>query len=303
MRRFSKLEQKIQTIIFASGIDKELIGVDISGFVLKSTNKNESSTEILEMAEAALGDTMRMEVDYSYKDGDNLKSYLYFEKTYINSLNLEVYFESKHLINVLRLFKSSKIGFFHPFYLSESSGCGIFADEAHSYHSRFCFGEIFSLTYKEINEINKFFKDTYKEEKYNDDIEKMLLIFHESYRISSIELKLILRVIIFEMMIQDSTELVYRISRTLAVFLGINETESENILRKVKKIYTARSKYVHNGDRKNIMTDEIFFNTLDICRRIIANLLLLDSSKTSIAEIYEKCNKSGFGSNPFNIKL
>ena len=54
------------------------------------------------------------------------------------------------------------------------------------------------------------------------------------------------------MLIDGNAELNYRLARSLAVLLGKDKDESKDIFEKCKKIYNARSKYLHEGQTKNI---------------------------------------------------
>lgn len=130
-------------------------------------------------------------------------------------------------------------------------------------------------------------------------INKMLDIFHESFLTENKHLAFVLRIMILEMLIEGNAELSFRIARSVAVFLGKTEVESVQIHEICKKMYTARSKYLHDGITKGI-TEEMQRNALEISRRVIANLYFINED---ISNIRETIYRGGYGANPYQVKF
>lgn len=202
----------------------------------------------------------------------------------------------KKVINILRLFKSSNIGLSWSFLFNSSCGTIINATPQHVIPDR-TYSVPLALTDDEKIKISKL--QIPETEQLNGQIQKMLTVFHESFRVENKYLSFILRIMILEMLIEGNAELSYRISRTVAVLLGKNEEESSRIEKICKKMYSARSKYLHDGITNDI-TQEMQYNALDISRRIIANLAIIN---TNLPDIRSVLHKSSFGSNPYNVQF
>lgn len=300
--------EEIREVVFVNGIDVNLVGLKINNFELKKTEnfnlkKNDlciTPKETHKIGDRFLGDTFGRGYEYSNIDEDGMKYYLYFEKVFNEKEHKsgEFHYETMHLINVLRLFKSSSVGFFCPLSVNSSGGCGAFADDRHSFHTVIDGDGPLLLTENEKTLINDFYSKTYKK-KHNKIVSKMIPLFHDSYRIFSTELKFTLRVTILEILLEGNNELKFRLSRTVAVLLGKDKEESEEIFEKFKKIYDARSDFLHNGEVKKIDAN-VFIDALNISRRIIANLMYIEDD---LKTIFAKVNSSGFGSNPYKVEM
>lgn len=294
-------------IIFVSGVDLSLVGTNINGYTLKCTKSTPTDDSDVIAPNHRAYDIGRRFLgfdrisgqgyDYCLFDEHKKEYFLYFEKD-ILSFGLETFYQTQHLINCLRLFQNSAIGFYCPLIVNSSGGCCAMPDVFHTYHSVYSFeaGRLNSID--NMTELTKFYDDTYTGT-YSESVQKMLKLFHDSFRMYSQELKLIQRVTMLEMLVDGNAELSYRIARTVAVFLGRDIDESKEIFNQTKKIYNSRSKYLHEGNTNKI-DKQIMRDALNLTRRVLANFLYI---KCGMQEFRERIDIAGFGSNPFDVKM
>ena len=300
--------------IFVSSMNPNLLGLTINGYQLKKTlsyneyksSKEEDKKKLFYLIDAKVFRGLFNFNSYPYKYYNKIQSasnlyindyndysYLYFEKIFSGS-PLSYIHEQEHLVNSLRLYKSSNIGFFQP--VDDNSA--IFSDPARSFHAghRGAVAELFSLEAEEYDKIQNFYFQTFDWSKrpMAETIKTMLIFFHESYRMESIVLRFLLRMIILEILVDGIGDLSYRISRATAILLGKTETESRLLFKTVKSLYNARSKYLHKGDMQSITID-MGYAALEISRRIIATLMYSDKSLDAVRQLLKE---SGYGSNP-----
>ena len=222
-------------------------------------------------------------------NGDN-PFYIYIMKETDNIYSI------RQAISILRLCKSSNIGLSWSFLFSASGGAivntiphYVIPYYTHSTPLTMTNDEKIKISALQIPEIKQL----------NGQVQKMLTVFHESFHVENEYLSFILRIMVLEMLIDGNAELSYRISRNVAVLLGKDEEESIQIEKICKKMYSARSKYLHDGIANDI-TQEMQYNALDISRRIIVNLALMN---TNLSDIRAILHKSSFGSNPYNVQF
>ncbi|MEG2175226.1 MAG: HEPN domain-containing protein [Oscillibacter sp.] len=298
----------VKEIIFVSGIDATLVGMNINGYELKCSklvpspeDSDEISTtkRVFDLGKMFLGmeRTIGQGLSYSSTDTNGIEFFLYFEKEIDNDCSSS-YFETQHLINCLRLFQNSRIGFFCPLSVNSVGGCVTMPDVYHTFHSIWSLEAPDFSGQEHCSEINGFYSETYTPH-YNNTITKMLYLFHDSFCMHSEELKLIQRVTILEMLIDGNAELTNRLSRTVAVFLGRDLQESREINTRMKQIYLARSKYLHDGNTDKI-NSKLMNDALDLSRRVIANLLYV---QCDLKDLRNQLDEAGFGTNPFGIKI
>jgi len=211
-----------------------------------------------------------------------------------------------HLVNCCRIFKASKIGFSEVFFFGKNGLLGGYSCYFPSAYVGGVNGDKFCLSESEKPEFAKFFEDinsnisyTAKELMGMDDAQstspllKMFKIFHQSFSIRDVSIATLLRTIIFEMLIEGNTELTYRISRSIAVLLGKDIDQAVKIERKFKKLYNARSQYVHAG--KCIDMEHAKFALETVCDLLKKLCSISDDMKT----IQGKLHQGGFGSYPY----
>jgi hypothetical protein len=167
-------------------------------------------------------------------------------------------------------------------------------------------GDKFNLSEDEKVEFAKFFQDTYSHFPYTpkeimgiDDkqstsiLPRMFNIFHQSFSVTDISTAAVLRTIVLEMVIEGHVELNNRLARSIAVLLGKNTDHAVEIEKEVKKIYGARSKYVHDG--KHIKKEEAELSLKMVCEFLKKIYTITDDIET----VRNKLHQSGFGNPPF----
>jgi len=92
----------------------------------------------------------------------------------------------------------------------------------------------------------------------------------------------------------DHQELSYRISRSVAVLLGQNESDSQKIYSSIRNLYDKRSNLVHNGI--SVITDTDITNLRHFVRESIKIIYKSGKDRENIMNVL---NSSGFGSKPF----
>jgi len=167
-------------------------------------------------------------------------------------------------------------------------------------------GEKLSLSDNERTEFAEFFRDTYShfpytakevmritDDKASSPLPRMFDIFHQSFSVTDISTAALLRTSVLEMLLEEGSELSYRLARSIAVLLGNNIEKSVEVFKSVKKIYGARSKFVHNGKRIKKEDAELAHKiTCDVLRKLYA---INDNMKT----IQSMLHQGAFGIPPF----
>lgn len=223
--------------------------------------------------------------------------YVFLEKN--TTKDYEIY----PIISTLRLFKTSRLGLYYP--LSYDNSGKIVSEIVFGYPSSIMeSSEIKNFALDEQEQIK--IKEFYDKVLYylnNPTIQTMIEIFNTSYSVMNTNIGFIMRVTILEMLIDGNAEMTYKLSRSVAVLLGKTKEKSEDIFKKCKKIYEARSKYLHEGKTKKITSGNQFL-ALDYSRRVIANLIdIFYEKQIDITTIRVALNEAGFGDNPFNVKF
>ncbi|SEU10469.1 hypothetical protein SAMN05443270_3184 [Lacrimispora sphenoides] len=106
----------------------------------------------------------------------------------------------------------------------------------------------FNLEDNEILKLEEFYELYKKIDKNKKIIDRMIDLWMTSRRTPSFDIKFILHVTILEMFINGNTKLSYRLSRSIAVLLGNSRENSKEIYNNVKKLYNARSRFLHDGE-------------------------------------------------------
>lgn len=120
---------------------------------------------------------------------------------------------------------------------------------------------------------DQYFPKLYRSEQ-NNSYRAMLRTYDSSYLLGVEELEYIMLFSILEMLFgTGNTEITYQISRGTALLLSSSSSEMKTIFQQMKKLYTARSKYVHNGTNISI---ENLFELREIVRRVLIKLVDLN---------------------------
>lgn len=285
------------TIYVLQGVDKSLVGLTIDGWTIKAAHKSPiggddylvSGIPLFPKFDKLLSVQNIMQSTLYLHNGSN-PFYIYLEKETTNIYSV------KKAITFLRLYKDSTVGLSLPLLLNEAGGCII--NGLPNYSLAYNTSTLPLLLSEQEKEDIANLSNTHKEGT-KDYINKMLDVFHESFLTENKYLSFVLRIMILEMLIEGNAELSFRIARSVAVFLGKTEDESIQIHDICKKMYTARSKYLHDGITKDI-TEEKQRYALEISRRVIANLYFINDDINRIREVIYR---GGFGSNPYQVKF
>lgn len=204
-------------------------------------------------------------------------------------------FDIRFVIDACRLFKLSKIGLYYPISANVEGGCIINELGAYAYENKNHIDnlEVFSLTEIEYEGLQELYRKLLGPQ--SDSVKRMIELFHEAYRTENPDIAFILCITVLEMLIEGNAELSFRLSRSVAVLLGKNKDESSEIYDNCKKMYSARSAFLHDGSASKIKK-EYRLLALDYSRRIIANLLNKDLKQ--VRNTLEACS---FGDNPYSV--
>ena len=139
---------------------------------------------------------------------------------------------------------------------------------------------------KEIYSINSFISKTKLDFKDLNFSSKLLssaaFLYDQSYTASVPTLRFIVCVIGLESLLVDGkSELSYKLSRNCAMLLSSNSDEYLKLFSKMKKIYSKRSDYVHNGFVKSLEENEIV-ETRNILRNVIFKIIEKNISQESL---------------------
>lgn len=302
------MQKDIHCVYLLRGIDENLIGFSLDGWKIKSIHKNKLENEnptrenlysLLEHCTDKINDIFfydQLDADECFVENP---CYFYLEKEVPEPPNIDA-FNIQSIISTIRLFNTNSLGTVCQITYSQDSATLIKHDCDYTSYEFNTEVSNFKLLDNERNEIQEFYKKVV--ENKSENIKNMLDFFHESYRITNSYIAFILRVVILEMLIDGNAELNYRLSRSVAVLLGKTKEESFGIYDKCKKIYSQRSKYLHEGQTEKI-TPEYQLLALDYSRRVIANLIEIVNNNIGIKEIRDILHTSGLGDNPFNVKF
>lgn len=105
----------------------------------------------------------------------------------------------------------------------------------------------------------------------NDQFNKALRTYNLSYYIGFPELEFIMLFTILEMLFSEGhSEISYQISRGTSLLLSNSTEEMKSNFKKMKNLYTARSKYVHEGT--SIKSEELI-ELRELVRKIILKFI------------------------------
>lgn len=109
-------------------------------------------------------------------------------------------------------------------------------------------------------------RDLFRSGHHNEKFRQMKRLYLSSYLTDDANLSFVMLSVVLEMLFGGNSELSYRISRGVGMFLSTGREEARNLFTRMKKLYLMRSKYVHEGQRVN---DEQLFELREIVRRVI----------------------------------
>ena len=107
----------------------------------------------------------------------------------------------------------------------------------------------------------------------NDSFKSMLKMYDRSYLIGITESEYIMLFSILEMIFGSGhSEITYQISRGTALLLSQSSDEMNTIYKQMKKLYTVRSKYVHNGTKVPL---ERLYELREMVRKVLIRLVVI----------------------------
>lgn len=212
-----------------------------------------------------------------------------FDKTVVNNYLFP-------LFRKLRLFKDGNIflprHYYYPNYKKRNPKAIMRAGTI-----RYIVKDKFVLKNLEVNDLVEFTKKT-KIPIYQPYIQLAFQNFETSYHIMEQELQFLLLMISLEALFNPAKgELRHRISRSIAVLLGNNKSQSDSIFSEMKKFYDKRSDLVHNGKVK--ISNQEIKKLRHFVREAIKSLIIINKKKDDILLILDQ---AGFGDNLFSIR-
>jgi len=277
-------------IYLANGVDTSLIGFELGGWKVKVVYEKPTGQDDVTSGFEYPRRVLNISTFYpNYHILAENPYCLYLEKKSVSI------FDIRPVIDACRLFKPSKMGLYYPISANAAGGCIINALSPYAYENKNHIDGVGAFSLTETEQIG--LQDLYQKllEPQSDSVKRMLELFHEAYRTENPDIAYILRITILEMLINGNAELSFRLSRSVAVLLGTNRDESSEIFEKCKKMYSARSTFLHDGSASKIEKEHRYF-ALDYSRRVIANLLSRD-----LKEVRNTLEVCGFGDNPYDV--
>lgn len=151
-------------------------------------------------------------------------------------------------------------------------------------------GPIYSLKEDEIDQLQKFLKDTRMP--FKDYIQLAFENFELSYGVHPTNVAFLSLINGLEALFNPGGgEIRYRLSRNCAVLLGNDKQEATEIYKNVKRFYSLRSSIVHSSKKINVEREELI-KLRDYLRESIKNALRINKSKEEMLDIL---NAKGFG--------
>lgn len=129
---------------------------------------------------------------------------------------------------------------------------------------------------------------------HNDSYKSMIRTYDTSYLLGICESEYITLFSILEMLLgSGNTEITYQISRGTALILSNSENEMLEIYKQMKKLYKARSQYVHSG---KTIAHEHLFDLREIVRKVLIRIAELGyhSKEKTFDELREKILLGGY---------
>ena len=157
----------------------------------------------------------------------------------------------------------------------------------------------YSLTATQKDEFLRWYSSVFPmlfQENRNDSYKAMIRMYDTSYLIGICESEYIMLFSILEMLLgSGNSEITYQISRGTALLLSNTADEMQLIYRQMKKLYTARSKYVHSG---KTVEHEHLFTLREIVRKVLLRIAELGyhSKEKTFDELREKILLGGYRS-------
>jgi len=306
------LKSKIMEVHFVGllvNVDSSILNVKLDhGFKIQEMNTKDAFGLLSSEDQDSLYVMQELiDTHYKYEDVSNNSEKLYIvHNTYNTNVGREMYdiprlqdfIKFNQLIDsylvptlkLMRLFKGGDICLAYIFYYYHEGTNKAYMKSIKQEIFPF---ETFKLDISEIDSLNNFIQTElpFKEE----FLEMAFENFNLSYEVSNKNLSFLVLINGLEALFNPGGgELTYRISRNVAVLLGENKKNAEDIQTKMKKLYRIRSKIVHNGGAD--IKDEELLKLRHYLRESIKEIYQINKSKDDLLNMLNSC---GFGHRPW----
>ncbi|MDO8427738.1 MAG: HEPN domain-containing protein [Candidatus Diapherotrites archaeon] len=269
-------------------VDESILGLKLDkGFVIKSCGYEEF-LEIISRSQTSLGYYAHPYPDALFSQDDKI---IYIENKFksVNQYQLAP-FQKEYIGNylkptlaLLRLFKEGNIQSPLSYYFSigkEQKTIKPFGSEkSNLYYST---GGCYKLKKEEINELEKFLNET--KFPFLDHLQLAFENLDMSYTTQSNALAYLSIMTGVEAIFNDGQgEIGYKISRNMAMLLGNNKEDAQNIFKQMKRLYNLRCKLVHQGHYKNVDIKDVIM-LREYLRSAIKKLVILNKPKDALLE-------------------
>jgi len=137
----------------------------------------------------------------------------------------------------------------------------------------------------------------------NSKFKQIVRMYLDSFMMEDAETAFVVLSVVLEMLFgSPNNELTYRISRGAALFLSADRGEMRTIFSQVKRLYTLRSKYVHEGTK---IEWEKLFELREIVRKIIIDMYERQMNKScfSFQKFAEELSFDGYVKEAVSLAL
>lgn len=191
-------------------------------------------------------------------------------------------------IQLLRLYKEGNIVLRKAYYALKKDSCLVMStSNLYASQQR----EMFSLKTTDIKPLKRFLNNSLPFK--HDYIQLAFESFERSYDVVDLNLSFLSLMICVEVLFSpdDQRELRYRISRNIAVLLGKNKRNAEEIFKEFRLLYDQRSKIVHSGKSGIVQKKDVNKLRLYVREAIKA----VNNMKMKREEVLVLLNVKGFG--------
>jgi hypothetical protein len=274
-------------LIAMDGLDSINPNFELNGFKLK--NALIQDQKLKNCPYSSFYEADRRSEKTSDLNIDNPRNYIYFEKKIEKRDRNIIGEDGLALVDTLNLIGYRNIKSITTL-LSKNGDI----ERSESYQSyKHSHKDTGKLTDYDTKSLEEFYNKVLDNRRANNRLTKMISFFVNSSYLSDPDMEFILEIVILEMLCDNekSGNVTERLARSVGALLGTDEKSSKEIYTKMKKIYDARSEFIHDGNWDKISEDYID-TTDEYVRRCLIKLLnfnddkLKEIEKTIIPEPY-----------------
>ena len=146
-----------------------------------------------------------------------------------------------------------------------------------------------------INDINKFIKLSFKRLEQNNYISIAIENYIQSYSASHYHYQFLTLLFCLECVIQQESELSYRLKRFISILCGEKPYNCNIIFQNISELYNIRSSIVHGGNMTKFQKN--LFENLNVLQSIASQTIieLLIHNITDISLLNKKLTVLGYG--------